>query len=286
MKKCIALLTAALLLNAVVSRAEGNNMFYTARTDRYYHADADCDRPKTQNWWNDETRDFYEREIYQKYEITETAAVAFDKAACPICVKKICPVYLGDFMPEWNFEVEPWEINGLTEAEEKEFREARPAEFQKEIAATAEAFSAYYAESYNDETNTIERAHEYPPFFAGKYAGNAGSTVYQLVDFDEEMLAAFKAEFGGGAWIVPAKYGYDEIYAAREEVFSQLMAWCAAHTEVDAQVVSAGGPDYENYAVIGIDGADWEKAAAAVEDIAPVYVHFCHEKAQYSACEF
>lgn len=277
MKKCIALLTIALLFNAVVSRAE-EKTYYTFNEDKYYHTNIDCDRPMEKNWWGGAMQDFYERKAYQKYEISEKSAIAFEKKACPVCVKELEPVYLGDHMPEWNYEVAPWEINGLTEEQEVAFRESRPAAFQQEIAATAEAFNAYYEEIYNDQTNQIERLHDYPAFFAGKYSSNAGCLAYQIVDFNDEMLAAFRDMFGGGAWIVPAKYGYDEIYATRERIFQELMSWCAAHPELDARVVSAVGPGYENYAVIGISGVDWKQAAAAFEESAPVYIHFAYDE--------
>lgn len=273
MKGCIALLIAALLLNTAFSRAE-EQIFYTNYEDRYYHADADCDRPIAKNWWDDSETAYYQRTIYKKYEISEKAALAFEKKACPICVKALQPVYLGEAMPEWNYQAAPWEISGLSDAQETAFRSMRSEAYQMEIVYTSEAFSDYYEESYNDETDQIQRKHAYPACFAGKYACNAGCVAYALVDFDEEMLSAFKEKFGGGAWIVPAKYGYDEIYQSREQVLEALNMWCKAHPEADARPVSAVGPDYENYAVIGINGADWQRAAAAMEEIAPIYIHF------------
>ena len=35
---------------------------------------------------------------------------------------------------------------------------------------------------------------------------------------------------------------------------------------------------YKHVVVIGIDGADWELAAAAMEETAPIYIHFIHEE--------
>jgi len=285
MKKCIALLTIALLFNAAVSRAE-EKIYYTSNEDKYYHADADCDRPQQQNWWDGPQQEFYERESYRKYEISEESALAFDKSACPVCVKELQPVYLGDHMPEWDFEVEPWEINSMSYEESRALFNARPEAFHEEIVSTAEAFNAYFEQSYNRETDQFELKHDYPAFYAGKYATNSGCSAYQLVDFNEEMLSTFKKMFGGGAWIVPAKYGYDEVYDTRERIFYEMMEWCTAHPEVDAQVVSAGGPGYENYAVIGIDGADWKQAAAAFEETAPVYIHFAYEEMAVSCDAF
>ena len=285
MKRCIALLTIALLFNAVVSRAE-EKVYYTANEDKYYHADADCDRPVQENGWYIPEETFYERAIYQKYEISEKSAIAFEKSACPVCVKELKPVYLGEHMPEWNFEVEPWEINTFSYEERTALFNARPEAFHQEVVSTAEAFDAYFEQIYNRETDQFVKKHEYPAFYAGSYASNSGCSAYQLVDFNDEMLDAFRDMFGGGAWIVPAKYGYDEIYNTRERIFQEMMAWCAAHPEVDAQVVSAGGPGYENYAVIGIDGADWKQAAAAFEDTAPVYIHFAYEEMSVSCDAF
>ena len=78
MKKWIALLTFALLFNAACSRAE-TAVFYTNNEDRYYHADADCDRPMSIRWWDGAPQAYYERSIYQKYEISENAAAEFEK---------------------------------------------------------------------------------------------------------------------------------------------------------------------------------------------------------------
>jgi len=285
MKRCIALLTIALLFNAIASRAE-QEVYYTNNEDKYYHTDADCDRPMQESWWGGSEQDFYEREIYRKYEISEESALAFEKSACPLCVKKLKPVYLGDHMPEWNYEVEPWEVNTLSYEERMALFNARPEAFHQEIVSTSEAFEAYFEEIYNHETDQFERKHDYPAYYAGRYATNAGCSAYQLVDFNDEMLAAFRDMFGGGAWIVPAKYGYDEIYNTRERIFREMMTWCAAHPEVDARVTSAGGPGYENYAVIGIDGADWKQAAAAFEETAPVYIHFAYEEVSLSCDAF
>lgn len=285
MKRCIALLTIALLFNALVSRAE-EKIYYTNNEDRYYHSDADCDRPKETEWFDYVPIEYYEREIYRKYEISEESALAFDKSACPVCVKKLQPVYLGEHMPEWNFEVEPWEINTLSHEERTALFNARSEDFHQEVVSTAEAFEAYFEETYNRETDQYKKKHEYPAFYAGRYASNMGCSAYQLVDFNDEMLAAFEEMFGGGAWIVPAKYGYDEIYNTRERIFREMMDWCAAHPEVDARVVSAGGPGYENCAEIGITGADWKQAAAAFEDAAPMYIHFRYDEMSVSCDAF
>lgn len=267
-----------ILLPALMTAAAGEAVYYTNHEDRYYHADENCDRPPEKNWWDGSPTAFFEREIYQKYEISEAAALAFEKAACPVCADVFEPVYLGRHMPEWPCEVQPWEISGLTEEQESAFLDARPQAFIDEIAATAEAFNAYYEETWDHSADQVVRKHEYPAFFAGKYMNNAGCVSYAVVSPTGEILDAFKALFGGGAWIVPAKYGYDEIMDESSRVFTELKLWCAAHPELDIRSFSAGGPDYTNCAVIGISGADWAQAAAAMEETAPVYIHFRQEE--------
>lgn len=278
MKRCIALLTLALLFNAAVSRAE-EKVYYTNNEDRYYHTDADCDRPVETEWFDYIPIEYYERECYRKMPVSEAAALEFRKLACPICVNVFEPVYLGDHAPEWNYEAAPWEINGMEPEDEQYFFKNRPEGYTEEIIATEKAFEAYYEEIYNRETETIERKHVYPAAYAGKYRNNTGSCSYRIVNPDAETIATFKKMFGGGAWIVPAKYGYDEIYNTRERIFREMMDWCAAHPELDARMVSATGPNYENYAVIGINGADWKQVAAAFEETAPIYIHFKYEEA-------
>lgn len=277
MKKWFLLLACALLFNAVCARAEGD-IYCTNNKDAYYHLDENCDRPAETNWWDGAPTDYYEREVYRKYKISETAAAEFQKKPCPICVKKTEAVYLGEYMPNWPYAAPAWEINGLTDEQEDEFRDARPRAFLDEIVKTSEAFNDYFEEIYNKETGQHEQKHAYPAAYAGKYSNNASCTSYEIVDPDEEILSAFKRMFGGGAWIVPAKYGYDEIMSERDRVVEELYAWCDAHPEVDARWSSADSPDYENCVVIGIDGADWEKAAAAMEETAPIYIHFTYEE--------
>lgn len=273
MKKWFLLLAFALLFNAVYTRAEGN-IYFTNNEDRYYHLDENCDRPAETNWWNDEPVEYYEREIYQKKPISEIAAKEFGKKACPICVKNFQPVYLGEHFPEWNYEAEPWEINGMTPVQEQEFRNAQPKAYIGEIVETGKAFDDYYAEIYNREAGKHELKHAYPAAYAGRYMSNSNCVAYAVADPDEEIIAAFRRMFGGGAWIVAAKYGYDEIMAGQERVVEELEKWCDAHPEVDAKFVSASGPGYEICAVIGIYGADWKLAAAAMEETAPIYIHF------------
>ena len=276
MRKWSMLLILALLLGCAAAEED---IYFTNSADRYYHLDENCDRPPETSWYDYVTIEYYQREIYQKTPISETAALEFGKIACPICVNVFQPVYLGEHAPQWNYEAEPWEINGLDPEDEQYIFENRPEEYSTEIIATNDAFEAYYEEIYNRETKQVERRHPYPAAYAGKYMNNSGSISYRVVNPDDEILASFKRMFGGGAWIVPAKYGYDEIMAARDRIILELQAWCEAHPDVDARWVSAGSPDYENYAVIEINGADWRQAAAAMEEAAPIYIHFTYGEA-------
>lgn len=277
MKKWSLLLAFALLFNMIGVRAE-ENTYYTNKQDRYYHADADCDRPAETNWWSNVPVEYYERDAYRKYKISETAAVEFQKNPCPICVKRIEPVYLGDHFPQWPYETGPWDLGKISLDEREAFYSGCPQQYIDEMVGTSRAFYVYYEEIYNQNSGQVERRHAYPDAYAGCYTSDSECTSYAIVDPDEEILAAFERMFGGGAWIVPAKYGYDEIMRARERVMDELREWCAAHPEVDAGFASATGPDYENCAVIGIFGADWKQAAAAMEDTAPIYIHFTYEE--------
>ena len=273
MRKWYLLLILALLANTLHARAEGD-IYFTNHEDRYYHLDENCDRPDEIPWWGDAPVAYYEREIYQKAPISEAAALEFGKMACPVCVNVFEPVYLGKHFPDWPYEALPWEISGMDPAQEQEFWNARPADYVQEVSRTSEAFSAYYEEIYDHETNTHVRRHAYPAVYAGRFSSNSLCSSYRVVNPDEEILNTFRRMFGGGAWIVPAKYGYDEIMESRDRVVQELMAWCEAHPETDARWVAAGSPDYENYAVIEINGADWQQAAAAMEATAPIYIHF------------
>ena len=281
MQKWLILLAAALLVNTLHAQAE-EDIYFTCSEDRYYHLDENCDRPDAIPWWGEEPIEYYERKIYQKAPISEAAALEFEKTACPVCVTEFAPVYLGEHFPAWPYEAQPWEINGMTPEQEREFWNSRPQDYVDEISQTAEAFSAYFEEIYDPETNTHVRKHPYPAAYAGQYSSNSLCTSYRIVNPDDETLAAFKGMFGGGAWIVPAKYGYDEIMQARDRVVAELTAWCEAHPDVDARWVSAGSPDYENYAVISINGADWKQAAAAMEETAPIYIHFDYGELIYT----
>lgn len=279
MHKWWILLCVALLINCLHAQAQADeNIYFTNKEDRYYHLDENCDRHPGTDWWSEAPVEYYEREIYRKMPISEAAAIEFDKQACPVCVKQFEPVYLGDHFPEWPFEDAPWEIREEADEGRLAFMNSRNREYKDEVATTGLAFYTYYEEGYNHETGKIERRHEYPEFFAGEYANASFSSTYRIVDPNEEILSAFKHMFGGGAWIVAAKYGYNEITDNCDRVVNELSAWCAAHPEVDARFSGASGPDYANYAVIGINGADWQQAAAAMEATAPIYIHFVQEE--------
>lgn len=277
MQKWLLVLALALLLNSMHAQAE-EDIYFTNNEDRYYHLDENCDRHPGAEWWSETPMEYYEREIYQKKPISEEAALEFDKKACPVCVKDFQPVYLGDHFPEWPFETEPWDLGKVAVDDRDAFYENCPQGYKDELIGTSVAFYDYYEEFYNHESGKVERKHPYPDVYAGCYTCDADCTAYRIVDPDEEIMAAFEHMFGGGAWIVPAKYGYDEIMEDMNRIVQELQAWCKAHPEVDARFTSADGPGYANYAVIEINGADWQTAAAAMEDSAPIYIHFVPEE--------
>ena len=269
MRKWILILALALLFN--VTQANAEETFYTNNHDRYYHTNPDCDRPVTVNWWdefNEHPRELYEREIYQKYPISKTAAEEFQKNPCPVCVKKFKPVYLGDHMPEWKHEVQPWRINGMVA------QSITDKDFHNEVWNTNNAFNAYYEEYAVRGTGEVKRKHDYPSCFAGLYMNVQGSITYLVTDPNDEILSAFQQMFGSGAWIVPAKYGYNEMRETQDRIFQELTDLCKAHPEWDAGPVGAGVDEVNNCVNIEISGEDWQLAAAALEESAPIYVHF------------
>ena len=271
MRKWILLLALALLFNVLQANAE--ETFYTNNSDRYYHTDPDCDRPGEVWEWYASSQP-YEREIYQKYPISKTAAAEFEKTACPVCVQNYAPVYLGDHMPEWTTpDTQPWEAkNGFLD------HEISNEKFRNEVSQTHSAFRDYFEQYAEYKTGIIKRKHDYPSCFAGLYENTQGSYTYMIVDPTEDVVNAFEKMFGSGAWIVPAKYGYDEMDAVVLEVMQAIIDWCSAHPEVDAGSAAGGVDEANNCVTISIWGEDWQLVAAAMEEVAPIFVRFVFEE--------
>ena len=267
MRKWPILLALVLLSAAACARAE--EIYYTNNEDIYYHADPDCDRPGEPGRYGIEGMYFYERECFQKVEISEEAAVAFDRAACPVCVKDWEVAYLGDYPPDWQGEGEPWELAGGQ-------LNVESTQYGRECAQTYERFQAHYEEIYNRGMDAFERRHPYPDAFAGVWFNCSGGYSYAVVNPTREITDAFKNMFGGGAWIVPAKYGYNEMRAMQDEVFDRIRAWEAAHPEFDIHVNMASVDERYNYLGVGLYGADWDEAMPALdaELELPVWVYF------------
>lgn len=274
MRKWFILLACALLFN--VARSYAEEIFYTSNQDPYYHLDAACDTPESATW-HGETREYYPREAYNKVEITAEAASAFEKAPCPVCVEKFEPVYLGEHFPEWPLDVNPWDIGDIDPETKMQLMKKRPQAYTDEIAATAQAVDAYFEEYYDRETDSFLMKHPYPDWYGDRWANNATGTTYALVSPTDEVLNEFKALFGGGAWVVPAKYSQNEMRRAQDEFFNAAREWCENHPEAGAQVVSAYSGVLDGGVCIGIYGTGWQNAAAAMDEIAPVYVHFYQE---------
>ena len=280
MKKWLLILAVALLLHAGCGKAE--EIFYTNNGDAYYHADPDCDRPPEGGHWGRESMDFYERACFRKYEISEHAALAFDRAACPVCVKKLEPVYLGEHMPEWQYDADPWGIGEKaipipdTPEEFENYKGWGTEAYREEISDTYARFEAYYEEIYDHRTGEYARRHPYPDFYAGVWLNNADGYSYAVVDPTQEMLDAFKRLFGGGAWIVPAKYGLNEMRALQDEVFEIVNEWCTQHPEFDIQPNLVSVDEFENYLGIGLYGEDWNEALPVLdaEVEMPLWVYY------------
>ena len=260
MKKWLLLLVFALLLHAGSVRAE-EARYYTNNLDNYYHADPDCDRPKfvaRYGRYGHDTLLFYERECFQKYEISEEAARVFGKAACPVCAGNFEPVYLGEHAPAWNGgDLEPWAYGGNVTGERNAYK--------SECSETYERFAKYY------------ETHSYPDAFAGVWMNSSGGYTYAIVNPTQEVVDAFRNMFGGGAWIVPAKYSYNEMCALKDGIFFETLEdWCAAHPELDIHANMMSVDDVDNYLGIGLYGEDWDAAMPLLdaELELPLWVYF------------
>lgn len=277
MRKWIVLLICALLLNIACAHAE--EIFYTNNEDSYYHSDASCNIPDTHTWFGEE-RTYYDREAYKTVEISAEAAAAFEKAPCPVCVEEYEAIYLGEHMPAWSLEAAPWGLGDLDSETTALLKEKRPQSYIDETTETSLRFTAYFEEYYDHESETVRKRHDYPDWYGGCWKNNACCTSYAIVSPTQQILQEFVELFGGGAWIVPVKYGQNQLSQAQDEIFNALIEWCNAHPDTDAQVVSASIEPIDQGVMIGIYGNDWEIAAAAIEKIAPIYVHFYHANAQ------
>ena len=277
MKKWILFLALLLCFGCACADGEG---YYTNNQDRYYHTDPDCDRPETARWWTDAERVVFDRACYQKYPISEEAALAFEKKACPICVTRFEPVYLGEHMMEWEYDFAPW---GIGDRMGEWGNPLGPAEYQAEVQDTYERFAAHYAETYKRGTGEAVREHPYPDFYAGCWRNNADGYSYAVVDPTQEIVDRFKEKFGGGAWIVPAKYGYNEIKAIQDPIFDMVEEWGENHPEFDLRVVSSAV--HANYLEVGIYGDTWEEAMPMLDaelDI-PIWVCFIRNNSYFDA---
>ena len=282
MKKWLLLLVFALLLHAGCVRAE-EQIYYTNKLDVYYHTDPDCDRPKTSERYEGSDAGpfpFYERACFQKYEIGEEAARAFDRAACPVCVKDYEPVYLGEHMPEWEYDAAPW-IGAMESRIPPGFG---TEEYRAEISDTRERFEAYYEEIPDRETFEVARLHPYPDAYAGTWWNLANGYSYAIVEPTQEILDAFRNMFGGGAWIVPAKYGYNEMYEMQEQIFDIIGGWCGEHPEFDIHANTAGIAPEGNYLGVGLYGEDWAEAMPVLdaELELPLWVYFFESAEVYA----
>lgn len=285
MRKWLILL-AALALLTPCARAEAQT-YYTNQPDPYYHIDPDCDRPPSIDPWTNQPSEFYEREIYQKYPISQAAAEEFEKKPCPVCAKGFQPTYLGEHMPEWtdaNFT--PWgtgkpKPDFETSEEWSNYPGWGDEAYRNEVADTGRRFEEYFEQTYDAETGEFRPKHPYPDFYAGRWANNADGMTCAIVDPTEEILDKFRELFGGGAWIVPAKYGENELHEAQDELFDEVREWCAAHPELDAQPSSASVDVANDMLVIGMYGPDWQRAVAAIDaELAPpVWVCFREREA-------
>ena len=271
------ILFLALLLCFCGAHAEEQD-FYTNSGDVYYHADPDCDRPRPMYTGDgDGQRVVYDRACYQKYPISEEAALAFDKRACPVCVSPMEPVYLGEHLPEWEYDFAPW-------ATGDRMREwggdpLGPAEYQAEVQDTLERFNSRY--------NAFADSESYPDAYAGMWANNADGYTYAVVAPTQELLDSFRSMFGGGAWIVPAKYSYNERHDLQNVIFELFDEWKEGHPEAEVRIASAGMGSVDGLLAVEIYGEDlevWQRDMALLDaelDL-PVWVCFIYNGSYFS----
>ena len=281
MKKC--LLVFALLLCLSCAHADGGD-YYTNNKDIYYHTDPDCDRPVPVETELGGTQEIYARACYQKYPISAEAAAEFEKKACPICVKHTEPVYLGEHMMEWEYDFNPWDGGDR----HQEWGEAAlgPQEYQAEVQDTRERFEAYFEEVYNRKTGEYERKHPYPDAYAGCWVNNADGYTYAVVDPTPEILDSFKELFGGGAWIVPAKYGYNEIKPLLDDILTRIQEWSAEHSDIDLRGAYAGMDGVNSRLTVAIyakEDKTWEQGMPLLDaelDL-PIWVSFIRDTSYF-----
>jgi len=186
------------LLPLNMSDSAGEKEYFTTDEDKYYHTDIACDKGK-------------------KFPLSEEAALLFGKSACPLCVKGTQPVYTGDCAFEWTFEGKPWMLNTADFELRQRVRNSVPEAFREESWETEAQFDALYI---NDDTG--EQKQTFPEDYAGRYLNAAGGLTFLLVDPTPQSIAAFDAAYGGGVWIVPAKYGKEELEVIRQETIESI----------------------------------------------------------------
>ena len=206
--------------------------YYTTDEDKYYHDDIACDEGA-------------------KVPVSEEAALLFGKRACPVCVKGLKPVYTGDAVFEWTFEGEPWALNDFDMELRQRVRAAVPEAFREESRETRASFDKLYIDE-----QTGEQLCPFPEDHAGRYLNRAGGMTFLLADPTPETIAAFKAQFGGGVWIVPAKYSMAELETIRSETIAAVEAALAARPGLDARWVAHSVYEAENVVRIEFYGAD------------------------------
>lgn len=265
--KRLKMLCVLLMLTQILSAgsARSEEEYWTNSSDRYYHLNSECNRPA-------DKPECYERKAYVMVPVSEDAALEFGKKPCPVCVKRLQPVYIGEAEPEWTYEYEPWIVNFASDYRDR--LNGTSERFRKENSDTHAKFEEYYQEIYDKKTKEFYKKHEYPECFAGLYMNAAMGFSYMIADPTPEIVMKFREMFGGGAWIIPAKYGQNEILAEGQKIWDALFEWCDAHPEIDAYPASFCQDTVNNAVGIGIHGTQWRMAAEAMEADAPVFVYF------------
>lgn len=273
MRKWPLLLMLALLFSTS-GRAE--EVYYTNRIDPYYHSDPDCDRPAQWNWRREEMEVFYQRDCYQKYEISEEAALKFDRRACPECVECFA-VYAGDHMPEWSGEGEPWQVQGVTGEEIESAREFRVKhrKYEAETNDTLDKILNYEAK-LPEEYGAKGFTPVYPENYGGRFQNRAGGWTYGFLNSTRETVDAFRKTFGGGAWIISVKYGHNEMMRAFFENIERIKTWCKEHPDLGVRCSAGGVTGAKPHVIFSLEGENWKQAAAEIdaEMELPIFVAF------------
>lgn len=279
-----AALAAACLIGAARAEYLETTAFFTTSEDRYYHLDEACDQGRKYVISEEaallfgktacplcvkHTQPFYtgECEFVRASEASATmepetyfGEVAEDAYDMSIGLSDDEPLNEtpidGDFTVVWPLEVEIWSLNTASLEELEAIRQSVPEAFYIESRTTGERFDALHAEIIQPETGETTLAAPYPDDYAGHYVNAAYGKTFLLVDPTPESIAAFAEQYGGGVWILPAKFSHTEMEAARAQTEALVEEYLRQHPDMEARCVSHWIQEEENVVRFEFYGSD------------------------------